>query len=511
MRNTLLISIFFFVLVGCKNEVSVKDDNIQQNYYSEQFRSQIHFSPESNWMNDPNGMFYIDSTYHLFYQYYPDSNVWGPMHWGHATSKDLMHWDHQPIALYPDSLGYIFSGSAVVDSKNTSGFGTTDNPPIIAAFTHHNMKGEKAGRSDYQYQSIAFSIDKGETWKKYNGNPVIPNPGNIKDFRDPKVTWDEENQQWLMVLAVYDHVNIYRSEDLKSWEFLSEFGIENDTRLWECPDLFPIKVENSDEIKWVLIVSIQKEAPNGGTASSYFTGDFDGKYFIADANNQKWLDYGTDNYAYVTWDNAPLASNEKYGIGWMSNWQYAQVVPTTKWRSAMTLPRKLKLIKKEDDYFLKSEVVQTVENLRGEGKEIIVENSNWEENYEYPMELSFDLNMSCSGKIELELINEINQSYTIIIDPSNGKLFTDRTNITSQKFSEDYFKKHEAPLPEGIENMDFSIYFDASSVEIFAGDGLLNFTQILFPEENFTKISIKATENCGVQNGKWWELESVWR
>ncbi|MEM6526168.1 MAG: glycoside hydrolase family 32 protein [Bacteroidota bacterium] len=297
--------------------------------YKELFRPQFHFSPDSMWMNDPNGMVYYDGEYHLFYQYYPDSTVWGPMHWGHAVSADMLHWEHLPIALYPDSLGYIFSGSVVVDHKNTSGFGNNGKPPLVAIFTHHDIDGERAGTNDFQYQSIAYSNDKGRTWLKYKDNPVVPNLG-IRDFRDPKVIWHEQTQRWVMVLAAYDKVQIYTSPDLKNWEYQSDFGIPGDDRLWECPDLFPMTVSGTGQEKWALIVSIQKKAPNGGTATSYFIGDFDGKTFVADNKKQKWLDYGTDNYAMITWSDIPESDGRRLAIGWMSNWDYAQVVPTQK-------------------------------------------------------------------------------------------------------------------------------------------------------------------------------------
>ena len=230
----------------------------------EAFRPMYHFTPDSMWMNDPNGMLYYNGEYHLFYQYFPDSTVWGPMHWGHAVSKDMVTWDDLPIALYPDSLGLIFSGSAVIDWKNTSGFGVNGNPPMVAIFTHHNMDGERAKRLDFQTQSIAYSNDNGRTWTKYEQNPVIKNPG-IKDFRDPKVIWHEATQKWVLVLAAKDRVKFYSSPDLKSWTHASDFGIENDARLWECPDIFPMKVAGSNTEKWVLITSMQSGAPNGGT------------------------------------------------------------------------------------------------------------------------------------------------------------------------------------------------------------------------------------------------------
>jgi fructan beta-fructosidase len=325
-------------------------------YYNEPHRLQFHFSPDSMWMNDPNGMVYFAGEYHMFYQYYPDDIVWGPMHWGHAISKDLIHWEHMPIAIYPDSLGWIFSGSAVADLKNTSGFGTRDNPPLVAIYTYHDSNGQKAGRADFQTQGIAYSVDKGRTWEKYQGNPVLRNPG-IKDYRDPKVLWHEETKKWIMILAVKDRVHLYSSADLKAWNKESEFGADKGAHggVWECPDLIPMTI--GDQTKWVMLVSINPGGPNGGSATQYFVGDFNGSYFNVDHDDLRWLDWGPDNYAGVTWSNV---NNRHLFIGWMSNWAYATQVPTEKWRSSMTVPRSLKLSKVDNKLYVVSEPVDRV-------------------------------------------------------------------------------------------------------------------------------------------------------
>ncbi len=244
----------------------------QQDYYNEQHRPQFHFSPESNWMNDPNGMVIYDDVYHLFYQYFPDSTVWGPMHWGHAISDDLFHWEHLPVALYPDSLGYIFSGSAVVDYKNTSGLGTNENPPMVAIFTHHDPVGADENDCDFQYQSIAYSLDQGNSWVKYEGNPVVPNEECIKDFRDPKVIWTKDFEKWIMVLAAGDHVKFYSSKDLRNWEHESDWGKEIGAHggVWECPDFFHLKDSESQERRWVLICSLNPGGPNVWHAVFYW-------------------------------------------------------------------------------------------------------------------------------------------------------------------------------------------------------------------------------------------------
>ncbi len=220
-----------------------------------------------------------------------------------------------------------------------------DIPPMVAVFTYHNIELEKGGSSTFQSQGIAWSIDKGRTWTKYSGNPVLPNPGK-RDFRDPKVFWHEETGKWIMILAVHDRVNLFSSADLKSWSFESEFGVDAGAHggVWECPDLFPLKVEGSTDTKWVMLVSINPGGPNGGSATQYFTGKFDGNKFIADENTSKWIDWGTDNYAGVTWSGIPETDGRRLFLGWMSNWNYATVVPTTTWRSAMTIPRELSLV-----------------------------------------------------------------------------------------------------------------------------------------------------------------------
>ncbi|MEY2704299.1 MAG: hypothetical protein RL407_361, partial [Bacteroidota bacterium] len=244
---------------------------------SEPYRPGYHFSPKQGWMNDPNGLVYLDGEYHLFFQHYPDSTVWGPMHWGHAVSQDLIHWEELPIALFPDSLGYIFSGSAVYDAANTSGLGSTETPPLVALFTYHDPKGEKEGRIDFQKQGLAYSLDKGQTWQKYEGNPVLGNPG-IRDFRDPKITQVAQadgKSSWVMTLAARDRVHFYESANLKEWAFLGEFGqgIGAHGGVWECPDLLSLKAPDGSQ-KWVLLVSMNPGGPQKGSATQYFIGDF---------------------------------------------------------------------------------------------------------------------------------------------------------------------------------------------------------------------------------------------
>ncbi len=331
----------------------------------EKYRPQIHFTPFAHWMNDPNGMVYYAGEYHLFYQFYPGSTFWGPMHWGHAISKDLVHWQRLPIALYPDSLGWIFSGSAVMDLNNTSGLGTKDNPAMIAFFTYHNVKLERTGSNSFQNQGIAFSLDKGRTWNKYRYNPVLKNPGT-RDFRDPKVFWYEKTKKWIVVLASGDRVKLYSSPNMVDWKFESDFGMNLGAHggVWECPNLFPLKVENSKDTKWVLLVSINPGGPNGGSATQYFVGDFDGHQYKNTDTITRWIDYGKDDYAGVTWSGIPASDGRCIFIGWMSNWQYSDRVPTLSWRGANTIPRELSLLFEDHGYILASKPLSELANLR---------------------------------------------------------------------------------------------------------------------------------------------------
>ncbi len=503
----------------------------------EKHRPQFHFTPPQKWMNDPNGMFYYKGEYHLFYQHFPDSTVWGPMHWGHAVSKDLMHWKHLPIALFPDKNGLIFSGSVVVDEKNTSGFGKKGETPIVAIFTNHSMEGEKAGRNDFQTQGIAYSVDKGRTWTKYDGNPVIKNP-NARDFRDPKVMWYEPTREWVMTLAEGDHVSFYNSKNLKSWEKTGEFGKNQGSHggVWECPDLFELSVEsgalrdarnsplstlNAPLKKWVLLQSIGNGAPNGGSGTQYFVGSFDGKTFTNDNPSDKilWLDYGRDNYAGVTWNSAP--DNKRLFLGWMSNWQYATSVPTVKWRSAMTLPRELDLKNTEYGLRLFQKPVKQIEKMRGEWSVLsgqITSDSPLTANHSplttEDLNLSFDLAKSTSEEFGIELSNSLGEKVLIGFDKKANSYFIDRTQIgktglTQGTDYEKYFAgKHPAPRSSKANTLKMNLYIDVASVELFADDGATVMTDIFFPNEDFNKIAIYSKGGSTFLNkSKMWSIK----
>lgn len=507
-------------LHACKPSQPVNQTH-DDSLYSEPHRPQFHFSPEANWMNDPNGMFFFEGEYHLFYQYYPDSTVWGPMHWGHAVSPDLVHWEHLPIALYPDSLGLIFSGSAVVDWNNSSGLAPEGKVPLVAIFTHHLMAGEQAGRNDFQYQSIAYSLDKGRTWTKYAGNPVIPNPG-LRDFRDPKVSWHEASQSWVMIFARGDRVQIHRSPNLIDWTLASEFGVDQGTHggVWECPDLFPLQVEGGEVTKWIMLVSLNPGAANGGSGTMYFTGDFDGTTFTNDNPKETvlWLDYGTDNYAGVTWSDVPKADGRRLFMGWMSNWAYATIVPTEKWRSAMTLPRSLHLVGTDQGLRIQQQPVTELHSLRNETKALPGKIVSGEENLinlSAPLaelELTFSLSdEKPANSIGISISNSKGEKVFIGYEPGKQQYFIDRRQSGDMAFSERFSGRHTAPAKLDSRTIKLYLYLDESSVELFTEDGLTVMTELFFPAEPFTQIKVFAEGGAAeLVEATLYPLERIW-
>lgn len=507
MLSHLKYSCIVLLLASC---TATKNSLSQAQFYNEPHRPQIHFSPKEHWMNDPNGLVYYNGTYHLFYQYYPGATVWGPMHWGHATSKDLIHWQHQPIALYPDSLGYIFSGSAVVDYKNTSGFAKNGKIPLVAIFTHHDPKGEKEGRNDYQNESLAYSLDDGNTWTKYSGNPVLKNPG-IKDFRDPKVSWNEVANKWIMTLATLDDITFYSSPNLKDWTKESEFGKEIGAHggVWECPDLFSINYQSKK--LWVLIVNLNPGGPNGGSATQYFVGDFDGHKFIPFDNDTRWLDYGPDEYAGVTYSNT---GNRKIFLGWMSNWQYAQAVPTEKWRSAMTIPRELSIEKIGESYLLASKPVNELNTLAGK---VIKLNNISAKDFDLTSKTGklsgpckLKINFSKAADFSIVLSNSLNQKLVIGFDENKNGFFIDRSQSGKVDFEKGFGKKHTAPRLSQSQNLDLTLVIDNASVELFADGGLTVMTEIFFPDKNYSDIKIQSKEKLNIKSMEFSKLHSIY-
>ena len=647
-------------------------------YYQEKYRNQFHFSPEANWMNDPNGMVYYNGEYHLFYQYYPYGTTWGPMHWGHAISEDLMHWEHLPIALYPDEHGLIFSGSAVVDWNNTSGFGKENKPPLVAIFSYHDLEKERAGlEDDFQTQGIAYSNDKGRTWTKYEGNPVISNPG-VRDFRDPKVIWHEDSKQWVMVVTALDHLMIYGSENLKDWSLLSKFGknVGSHDGVWECPDLFPLKDENGKE-HWVILQNMNPGNPNGGSGLQYFIGDFDGKEFTINedfmkllgtlpANNPKgvvfedfendysnwkvegnafgtkpangalsgqqvvtnfeenglansfhagdeatgsltskeftiekkainfligggnhrgftcialvvdgkhvreaegnnteklswkgwnvepyigkkaqikiidkhtkgwghtnvdqitfadevayseksksvWLDAGADNYAGITWSDIPVADGRRIFIGWMSNWAYAQVVPTTKWRSAMTIPWSLTIQNIDGIPRLIGQPVKEFAKLHTNDVKTIEKDKPTPLPSNGTADISMKMKVGKSGKCGFKLSNDLGEFVDFYYDTASKKFFFDRRKSGDISFSDDFPAIHEKLRTSTAEELNIRALVDVSSVEIFIDNGQDVFTEIFFPEEEYSKFEVTMDgSDAELLEGKMMPVKGVW-
>ncbi|MBZ5859536.1 glycoside hydrolase family 32 protein [Flavihumibacter profundi] len=475
----------------------------------EMYRPQFHFSPREHWMNDPNGLIFYKGVYHIFFQYYPEATVWGPMHWGHATSTDLFHWKELPIALYPDTLGYIFSGSAVVDAKNTSGFGKDGKTPLVAIFTYHNPVLEKAKRKDFQYQGLAFSLDDGMTWTKYAGNPVLPNPG-ITDFRDPKVSWYAPQQKWIMTLATKDRISFFGSKNLKQWEKLSEFGLQLGAHsgVWECPDL--MEMDYQGRKTWVLLVSINPGGPNGGSATQYFLGNFDGIQFTPTDTATRWIDFGTDNYAGVSFFNS---GNRKIFLGWMSNWQYATQVPTLQWRSAMTIPRTLSLKSAAGKLYLASSPVTEMKVIKG--KSITEANITSPVNYLVAAHqknenglFQLDLDLTAANNFSILLDNETGEKLVIGFDHTSNKYYIDRSKSGVTSFEAGFAKKHFAPRLSTGNSISISLVFDQASVELFADDGLTVMTDVVFPKNRYTALRISTEKGTIVRQLQYTILKS---
>ncbi len=440
--------------------------------YREQYRPQIHFTPARNWMNDPNGMVYADGVYHLFYQYNPLGNDWGNMSWGHATSTDLMHWKEQGVALTRDELGDVFSGSAVIDERNSAGFGAN---AMVALYT---------SASEAQQQSIAYSTDGGTTFTRYSANPVIRN--NDDNLRDPKVFWHEDSQQWVMALAKgwKRGVEFYGSTNLKSWTHLSTFVMDLPGRpslQWECPDL----IQLGD--RWVLLVSVNPGGPLLGSGTMYFVGQFDGKTFTAEALDYPlWLDYGMDNYAGVTWSHT---GDRKIMMGWMNNWQYAGNVPCSPWRSAMTLPRELKLTAFEGRPLLTCQVVSEINKIAGPWQ-AAGQTLSATDAYQLRLTLNLDKNSTVT------LSNDQEERFTFDVQATARTLTAHRTAESGKTSFNGTFSipSMQAPLNTTASTVTLLLYVDQSSIELLTEDGTMSMTNLVFPQTLYNHLQVSGAD-----------------
>ena len=476
----------------------------------EKYRPAFHHTPRYGWMNDPNGMFYKDGRWHLYYQYNPYGSKWQNMTWGHSVSDDLVNWEHLPEAIRPNGLGSVFSGSCAVDHDNTAGFGSD---AVIALYT-------SAGTS--QMQSLASSTDDGLTFNIYPSNPVLTLES---EARDPKVFWNDSTKEWNMILAhALDHeMLIFSSPDMKSWTLQSSFGkgLGAQGGVWECPDLFELPVAGTDEKKWVLLCNINPDGPFGGSGTQYFVGDFDGKTFKADTDaagnvSTKWLDYGKDHYATVTWSDAP--DGRRVALGWMSNWQYAADVPTMQFRSANTLPREMGLFRAPDgEVYASSAPSPELEALRGKLAAKVKKTTVGRKARSFALpsenggicEILMDIEASKAKTVNVVFSNSQGEKVVMQYDPAAATLSFDRTESGITDFSEGFPTVTVTPTHETSGRIALRIFVDRSSMEVFGNDGEFVMTNLVFPRTPYTALSV-STEggNAKVENLRIYSLKS---
>ena len=495
-------------------------DTTNTDYY----RPSYHFTPLYGWMNDPNGMVYKDGEYHLYFQYNPYGSKWGNMHWGHAVSKDLVHWEHLDPAIARDPVGHIFSGSSVVDKKNTAGFG---KDAIIAIYTNHSVNPDEV-------QCIAYSNDNGRTFTKYEGNPVLTPFDGLKDFRDPKVFWYEKGKCWYMIVSADKETRFYKSKNLKKWTYVSAFGkgLGQQPCQYECPDFFQLPVNgDKKKMKWVMTMNINPGCWFGGSATEYFVGDFDGKNFTCpDAHDVKWLDWGKDHYATVTFSNT---GDRVLGITWMSNWQYANLTPFKQNRGANGLPRELKLYEKNGKYYISEDVAPEVYALRKDTKSLadasVADAKDLKgvaANMEGAFEIEADVTPDANGIAGIEISNNKRERTMIYFDMKQGKVVMDRTEsgltdfgkqavphdielawdkqlaaegkepariTNSINYKNDFALATWAPLSlceDGKKTYHVDIFVDKSSVELFVDGGRIAMTNLVFPVAPYENLKL---------------------
>ena len=468
---------------------------------TEKYRPAFHHTPLYGWMNDPNGMFYKDGVWHLYYQYNPYGSKWQNMTWAHSTSTDLVNWEHHPNAIEPNGLGSVFSGSCIVDKNNTAGFGKDE---IIALYTSAGIN---------QMQSLAHSSDNGQTFEIYPGNPVITLES---EARDPNMFWNEETKEWNLLLAhALDHeMLIFTSPDLKNWTEQSRFGkgLGAQDGVWECPDLMQFPVNGTSEKKWVLICNLNPGGVFGGSATQYFVGDFDGKTFTVDTPASgtvptKWMDFGKDHYATVSWSDAP--DDRRVVIGWMSNWQYAAEVPTKQFRSANTLPRDISLFRGDDgEYYIRTIPSPEVNALRDKKVTAVKSKSIGKNPLKYPLptandgicEIDLTVTATKNTPVSITLSNAKGEHCDMVFNPADYTFSFDRTESGLTDFSQDFPAKVSAPTLRNSNSQSIRIFVDRSSIEVFDTDGNFVMTNLVFPTEAYSTVSLAADGGKAILN-----------
>ncbi len=502
---------YLFTLVAVWMMACTKPSNPQVQYYAhpEKYRPQFHFSPDHNWTNDPNGLVYHNGAYHIFYQYNPFGIRWGHMSWGHATSPDLVHWTHQPVAIneYTDAAGdsvMIFSGSAVADQNNTSGFFQPGTGGLVAVYTSHV---HKAGQQLRQHQSIAYSTKDANTYERYSGNPVLDI--QRKDFRDPKVFWHEATKKWIMIAVIPDEfkTHLYESANLKEWKFLSEFGPLGDTaKIWECPDLIEVPSEVAGEpSKWVLIVSNSHPQGPDFVGMQYFVGSFDGKTFTPDDPKRYplYLDYGKDYYAGVTFNNLP--EGQQVLFGWANNWAYGQDIPTQPWRGAMAIPRMLSLYQAADGWRLRQKPHEGIQQLKSGA--LVADEPLHTRSFFAEVVITPSSPDYIGG---LSLFKSGDEETIIGFDAAKGEVFFDRTHSGNVAFHPKFSSIERAPARLIDGKLKLSIYVDQSIVEVFINDGEAVITDQIFPTSESTQVQSIERQGTGSVSMTVMAMRSAW-
>ena len=478
--------------------------------YRQPYRPQFHFSPARNWTNDPNGLVYFDGEYHLFFQYNPFGARWGHMSWGHAVSRDLVHWRELPVALPEENGIMIFTGSTVVDSHNSSGFCSGGEPCLVAIYTGHTR--DAASRGALQTQNLAYSNDRGRTWTKYAHNPVLDL--HVSDFRDPKVFWFEGGQRWVMAVSLpNDHkVRFYGSAELRRWQLLSDFGPAGATGgQWECPELFELPVDGKKgQSRWVLKVGLNPGGLQGGSGEQYFIGHFDGTRFSNDnpPSLTLWTDYGKDCYCALTFNNLPR-TEPPVMIGWMNNWQYAADVPTSPWRGQMTVPRKLALRNGQEGLRLVQQPIDALAGLRKQHRALDVLGRRELSGSTFEMQSTIWL--GTAKEAGWKLLADDGAFTLVAYDREKRQLFVDRTDSGNTGFSKDFPARTSAPLRLEGGRLRLRVLVDRSSVEVFAGDGRVAMTNLVFPPRSARGIEFYSNGGtAGPVTGEMWTLGSIW-
>ena len=513
MKTVLVAALLAAATITGIHYYSSSSQNDQSLQYGELYRPGFHFTAPKNWINDPNGLVYFQGEYHLFFQYNPQGDYSGHQNWGHAVSKDLTHWENLPIALPEYNGWWIWSGGAVADEKNSSGFCTSSAGCMVAMFT--------TAKDGSQTQSIAYSNDLGRTWTYYANNPVIDE--KLADFRDPKVFWHEPTSRWVVVtaLASISQVRFYSSPDLIHWTRLSEFGPEGlDKSGWECPDLYQIPIEGTNQTRWILSMSYYTDRPR----IAYFMGDFNGTNFNHTdpvSPFTSFLDHGKDYYAAVTWNNAP--NGRRLQIGWLSNWGYAGATPTSPWRGAQSFVRELKLRNSTQGLRLESEAVSELADLRSSqpaslknfqldsSKNSVAAANVVGAQLELNVTFSFNRDAYLPKEFGLKVFVGDKQETVIGYNVENQTLFVDRTNSGKIDFNSGFPGRSDVKAVDNQGTLSLHVLIDQSSVEVFNTFNAIAITNLIFPDPQKNAVQFYVTDGqVNVDSFDAWTIKSVW-